>query len=88
MLTVKLGECTDCLDLSATICDIDDKLFWYGKNLLNNTKLLTCLDFNKQNIDLLVTYKRILISKIFNPTYACDINLANILSRIKVLLNK
>lgn len=88
MLTIRLGECTDCANLCSLISKIDSKLLYYGVNHLNNTRLLTCLDFNYTNIDLLLTYKRVLNNRLFNPNYACEINLASIISRIKVLLNK
>ena len=88
MLTVKLGGCTHCADLHELICQIDSKLVYYGTNHLNNTKLLTALEFNKEVVDSLITYKRILSNKIFNPSYCCSVNLANIISRVKILLNK
>lgn len=88
MLNVKMGGCTDCADLKNLICQIDTKIFYYSKNRLNNIRLLTALDFNAENMDLLITYKRVLSNKIFNPNYCCEVNLATILSRVKILLNK
>jgi hypothetical protein len=88
MLTVKLSGCTDCADLHDLLCQIDSKLLYYGTNHLNNTKLLLDLEFNKDVVDCLINYKRILSNKIFNPSYCCSVNLTNIISRVKILLNK
>lgn len=88
MLQSKIGHCNDCAHIDDLISSIDKKLLYYGKNKLNNIKYLASLDYNKENIGLLIKYKYILNHKLFNPSYCCEINLASIISRVKVLLNK
>lgn len=88
MLKTTLTECTDCENLLDLICQIDDKLKTYTVNQYNNLTLMVCLPFNKEVIDALLHYKRIVTHKAFNCNYACDYSVSTIISRVKILLNK
>jgi hypothetical protein len=88
MLQVKLTNCTNCLSLLDTLCDVDNKLKTYSCNAYNNLTLMTCLHVDKDNLETLLHYKRILTSHLYNPDYVPCVPLADIISRVKILINK
>ena len=68
--------------------EIDSKLFYYAQNNWNNTSLLLDLEYNKDAIGKLLNYKRILNKRLYNPNYACSVDLGCIISQVKIYLNK
>lgn len=99
MLKLSLSECKDCSNLSHLVCQIDDKIAYYTKNMFNNMTLMICADYNEDVLSRLLHYKRILTNRTYNCDYAahgactCDCtevtySTADIISRVKILINK
>lgn len=88
MLNIKITTCTSCSNILSLTSEIDSKLFYYANNNWNNVSLLLDLDYNQDAIGKLLNYKRILNKRLYNPNYACDIELNKIISQVKIYLNK
>ena len=68
--------------------DIDEKLKYYACNQRNNDALLLNLDVKKDVIKKLIRYKQIITKRLYNPNYSCEIALGNIITQIKIYINK
>lgn len=88
MLKINLNSCNGCQDIRELLCEIDDKLHIYGQNYYNNITILTSLPFDKDVMDHLLHYKRILTKRLFNPNYASEVPFEYIISKVKILLNR
>jgi hypothetical protein len=88
MLNIKITTCTSCTNLSDLLSEVDNKLLYYGRNHWNNISLMLELDYNKAAINKLLNYKRILTKRLYNPNYACSVELNQIISQVKIYLNK
>lgn len=88
MLQVNLTDCSDCLNLKNLLEEIDDRLDCYATNEYHKITLMVSLPSNTEVIKDLLYYKDIVTKKMFYPPYASEINLADIYSRIKILLYK
>lgn len=88
MLQVKLTSCTSCVSILDILCKVDDKLKSYACNAYNNMTLMTCLNVDKDNLETLLHYKRILTYHLYNGDYLPTTPLSFIISRVKILLNK
>lgn len=88
MLTIQLTECKTCGNLLDLLCEIDEKIKYYAVNASNNMTLMTCLDFNENNMKALLRYKEIVTKRLYNENYACHYPTPAIISRVKLLLYK
>ena len=90
MLYPKLLHCSNCDSIPAVLDDIDCRLKEMAVGQYNNIVFSLNNRFQKEVIDTLLNYKRILRYKYCNPDYAdiCEISLEQIVSRVKVLINK
>lgn len=93
MLKLSLAECKDCKNLSFLISEIDKKLTYYTKNAYNNMTLMVCLQYEPAVIGDLLHYKDILTRRMYNCDYASQgcgmaFPISEIISRVKILLNK
>lgn len=88
MLNIRTSSNTSCANITELLSEIDGKLFYYGKNHWNNISLLLNLNYDKVAINKLLHYKRILTKRLYNPNYACNVELNQIISQIKTYLNK
>jgi len=88
MLQVKLTDCTNCINLLELLCQIDERLAYYASNEYHRITLLLNINTDPEAIGDLLHYKRIVTNRLFYPSYAQEVPLANIVSRIKILLYK
>lgn len=93
MLKLTLTECKDCKNLSNLLSEIDKKLAYYARNAYNNLTLMVCLQYEPDVISDLLRYKDILTKRMYNCDYATEwcgasFNIYEIISRVKILLNK
>lgn len=88
MLNVRINTCSNCQNLFELLCEIDEKLKYYLFNQHKNDSLLLDLNVKKDVIKKLIRYKRITIKRLYNPSYGCDITLGEIITQIKIYINK
>lgn len=88
MLNVKINKCNSCQNIFELLSQIDSKLKYYGDNSYNNNSLLLNLDVKPDVIKKLIKYKSIVLKRLYNPNYACDITLGQIITQIKIYINK
>jgi hypothetical protein len=88
MLTPRLNNCVDCTTIPSLLSDIDCKMTELAKNQYNNTIYALNLPILGSVMSDLLNYKRILTYKYCNPEYAVDYTVAQIASKIKILINK
>ncbi len=88
MLNVRINKCSNCQNIFHLLCEIDEKLKYYACNQRNNDALLLNLDVKKDVIKKLIRYKQIITKRLYNPNYSCEIALGNIITQIKIYINK
>ena len=88
MLTPRLTNCPQCANIPSLIADIDCKLFQLSGDLYNNIVFILNKSVNREAIFDLLQYKRILMYKICNPSYAGEYSVNMIASKIKLLKYK
>lgn len=88
MLTPRLTNCPQCANISFLISDIDCKLSEVSNNLYNNIVFILNKPINKELIFDLLQYKRILMYKMCNPSYAGNYSVNMIASKVKLLKYK
>lgn len=86
MLSAQIRECVDCGSIQNLLEDIDCTLAHMGRSHWLNISFDACNYYNRATVLKLLHYKRILTKKMFNPNYGCGVELASIISRVKVLL--
>jgi len=88
MISPRLVNCVECTTIPNLLSEIDCKLTDLAKKQYNN--IVFALNYPNQGVvwlDLL-NYKRILTYKYVNPDYACDVTIATIAGKVKILINK
>ncbi len=85
MLTPRITNCKDCVDILKLIESIDCKLAEIGSLLYNNIIFMLNNSISQYTIFSLITYRRILFYKYNNPNYAKDYSIKRISSRVNVL---
>jgi len=88
MLIPRLNNCVDCTTIPVLLLDIDCKITQLAKDEYNNTVFMLNLPFNGRAFSDLLNYKRVLTYKLYNPNYACNFSIAQIASKVKLLINK
>ncbi len=86
MLLIKVNECTDCVSIPDLLTEIDCAILKHGKNQLIKNKFEINLHIPKDKVRKMIRYKSILKRRLFNPQYACETSLADIISRAKILI--
>ncbi len=86
MLQSDLVKCSSCQSILDVLCSIDEYLAHIGQNHYYNDAFGTNLHYPRSIIKTILQYKRILTSKMFNPSYT-DYTQSQLISRIKVLIN-
>lgn len=86
MLTPKLTDCTECIDINSLLEDIDCKISELAKNEYNKIIFSINAGCNESTISALLHYKRILTYKYFNCDYLKKFPLAAIASKVKILV--
>lgn len=88
MINPRLTNCVDCATIPALLSDIDCRLAKLAKDLYNNTVFILNRDINREAISSLINYKRILTYKYCNSDWASAYTVADIASRVKLLIHK
>ena len=88
MLQPRLNNCVDCTTIPVLLGDIDCKLTELAKNEYNN--IVFMLNFPTPGTVFydLLNYKRILSYKLIDENYACRYTVAQIASKVKLLIHK
>lgn len=86
MLTAQIRECTDCGSVHEVLRELSCTLTHYGRNHWLNASYAACAPYPVATVRALLHYQRILTYKLFNPEWACGIELAALLSRVKTLI--
>lgn len=85
MLTPRLTNCVECIDILNLLQDIDCKMSNLAKDLYNNIVFSLNKPISQGLMNDLLHYKRILTYKVCNPDYAGDYTITMIASRVKLL---
>ena len=88
MLYPRLTDCSSCINLLDILCQIDERIAYYADNQYHKMTLMIGGSSDTETIGDLIRYKGIITNRLHNPSYAESIPLANIISRIKILLYK
>jgi hypothetical protein len=89
MLSVDIKGCSDCHSISETLSQIDMEIYYLSKLRDQNFKFDLELCVDKEKIEKLIVYKRILERRFRNPEYmaCCGVSLESIISRVKPLVS-
>ena len=82
MLSPRLTNCPECSDISSLLKKIDCKLAELGNNLYNNISYMLNKPVPADDITQLITYRRILLYKLCNPSYVQEYTIPMISSRV------
>ena len=82
MLSPRLTNCPECQDISSLLKKIDCKLAELGNNLYNNISYMLNKPVPAGDITQLITYRRILLYKLCNPSYVQEYTIPMISSRV------
>ena len=85
MLTPRLTNCPDCVDIYNLLAQIDCVIYNTSNNLYNNLVFMLNKKINDASIIDLIHYKRILTYKLCNPDYAGEISANQIASKVLAL---
>lgn len=88
MLSPRLSECVECSNISALLCDIDNKLAELANFQYNNIVFALNKPFPGEVMSDLLNYKRILTYRTCNCDYAGNFSINEIGSKIKLLKNR
>lgn len=86
MLNVRINKCTSCQNVMELLSEIDGRIFYYGCNQYRNDSLLLNQEVKKDVVKKLIKYKQIMIKRLYNPNYVCDVTLGQIIAQIKIYL--
>lgn len=88
MVHYLLTSCTDCDSLRDAICELEEKLYQYGKYQYQNISYLTNKPHPLTRIRELIYYKSILENLKWNQSYYYPFyNFQTIVSRVKAITN-
>ena len=87
-MQIQLSACQNCNSLKQLLVEIDYKLYKAIRNKWMNQQYNTDLYFNSEVYDILLTYKRIITTRIFNPDYVSNIDTQDIVTKVKTYLNR
>jgi hypothetical protein len=82
MLSPRLTNCPECVNIPSLLRKIDCKLAQFGNRLYNNISFMLNQSISTDDIFQLIMYKRILTYKYCNPSYLCDYSVDKISSRV------
>lgn len=82
MLSPRLTNCPECVNIPYLLKKIDCKLAQFGNRLYNNISFMLNQSIPTDDIFQLIMYKRILTYKYCNPSYLCDYSVNNISSKV------
>ena len=85
MLSPRLTNCPECVNLPNLIKEVDCKLAEYANGLYNNISYMLNQNVPAGAMIQLIAYKRILVAKLCNPDYACGVSIERIASKVKLL---
>ena len=85
MLNPRLINCVNCANIDSLLKNIDCKIFELTQALYNNISLMLNKTIPGEDMIDLLNYKRILIYKYNDPTYAENYSLEMITSKVKLL---
>ena len=85
MLSPRLTNCSDCVDLMLLLADIDYKLAKLANTLYNNLTLSLNKAISGTVMMDLLNYKRIITYRLCNKDYAPGFSNEMIASRVKLL---
>lgn len=88
MLTPRLTNCTDCVDIIGLINDIDCRLTENSKKMYNSLVYMFTCSVSPEVMSDLLNYRRILVHKYCNYEYAGDVPIELIASKVKLLIHK
>lgn len=85
----QIKTCQNCNQLKDLLADLDDAIYKRANTMWSNRKFNTNIPWDRNAYADLIRYKRIIESRIHNPTYpsACFTN-QDIYGRVNVLINK
>jgi hypothetical protein len=88
MLTYDIRNCNDCKSLPDLLSEMDMEITLLSKVRRQNERFDINCNINKDDLDRLIIYRRIL-SKIYqNSCYiSCSMDLASIISKIKTMIS-
>lgn len=87
MLISRIGKCNDCVSIDSILEQIDCVLSTYAKDQIDNNHYELNKPIPAERIQKIIRYKSILLKRRFNPYYIWRIPNADIISRVKTLLN-
>lgn len=82
MLTPRLTECKDCVDIPKLVKNIDCKIAELSNNMYNNIVFMLNNSVPFSVLTELLVYKRILQYKYCNPEYAGTCNISQIAFKV------
>lgn len=86
MLSAQIKECKNCNSLKELRTLVDCSLQNLLRNKLNSEKYNVETYYCSDTVQHLLQYKRILTRKLYNPTYLCGIDNADIVNQVTKIL--
>lgn len=88
MLHPTMKCCNNCNNLKQLITEIDTKLYKSINDKFYNDIYNTENKFNAYQYKKLLRYKRVILNRIYNPTYPESVDVQDIITQITLTLNK
>jgi hypothetical protein len=82
MLSPRLTNCPECVNIPSLLKKIDCKLAELGNNLYNNISYMLNKPIASIDVTQLIGYKRILLYKYYNPSYVDEYSISIIASKV------
>jgi hypothetical protein len=82
MLSPRLTNCPECVNIPSLLKKIDCKLAELGNNLYNNISYMLNKPIASIDVTQLIGYKRILLYKYYNPSYVDKYSISIIASKV------
>lgn len=86
MLKPDLVKCSSCQSILDVLCSIDEKLAKIANTHYNNIAYGLNRNYSKTLTQTIIRYRRIMNSKLFNPSYTTYTQ-SQLISRVKQLIN-
>lgn len=88
MLHPSLKCCNNCNNLKQLLGEIDTKLYKNINSKYYNDIYNTDNVFNAYQYKKLLRYKRVILNRVYNPSYAYPIDTQDIITQITLILNR
>lgn len=86
LTTTRLNNCPGCKDLHSLVEELDCYIAERGLILLNNLKYSLTKRIDKCALSRAIRYRNIIIARSYNPNYASNYAIADIINKVKQII--